>query len=290
MNTLKLQEQFQRGSMDYPLEYYYVDHDHARYDMPCHWHHEHEILHVLSGVFRITLEGQEFVLRKGDIVFIATGKLHGGIPESCVYECVVFDMSLLLKCNDECRKLIWNVLHRWVRVDPIFPSGSDIAAKTLVPMFQALRTHSTGASLITLGCLYMFLGTVYQYGAYQRFGEAGDLESKRTIQLRTVFEKIERDYVLPLTLADLAETVHMSPKYFCRFFKDATHSTPMTYLCCYRVETACYLMASSEKNVTEIAMAVGFSDVNYFIRSFKKIKGVTPKRYMQLLSVETPFT
>lgn len=289
MNTLKLQEQCQRGSADYPLEYYYVDRHHARYDMPCHWHHEHEILRVLSGVFRITLEGQEYVLRKGDAVFIATGRLHSGTPENCVYECVVFDMSLLLKCNDECRKLIWNVLHRRVRVDPVFPGGSDIAVQTLAPMFQALRARGAGAPLITLGCLYTFLGAVYQSGAYQRFGEAGDLESKRTAQLRTVFEKIERDYALPLTLAGLAETVHMSPKYFCRFFKDATHSTPIHYLCRYRIETACYLMAASEQNVTEIAMAVGFSDVNYFIRSFKKIKGVTPKRYMQLLSMEAPF-
>ncbi len=289
MSTLKLQEQFQRGSIDYPLEYYYVDHEHARYEMPYHWHNEHEILHVLSGVFRMTLEGQESVLQKGDIVFIAPGRLHGGTPESCVYECVVFDMSLLLNCSDQCRKLIWNVLHRWVCIDPIFPNGSEIAGQTLIPMFQALRTQSAGASLITLGGLYMFLGTVYQQGAYQRLEEAGDLESKRTVQLRTVFEKIERDYVLPLTLADLAETVHMSPKYFCRFFKEATHRTPMNYLCGFRVETACCLMASTEKNVTEIAMDVGFSDVNYFIRSFKKIKGVTPKKYMRLLSIEAPF-
>ena len=46
-------------------------------------------------------------------------------------------------------------------------------------------------------------------------------------------------------------------------------------------------MAVTSKNVTEIAFEVGFSDVNYFIRTFKKIKGVTPKRYMKMLNAKS---
>lgn len=289
MQTFKLQEQFRRGSADFPLEYYYVDAAHPRYHMPYHWHHEHEMLHVLSGSFELNLEGQDILLRTGDVAFVAPGRLHGGLPLNCVYECVVFDMGLLLKCDDAGRKLIWNVLNRRVSIDPIFLAGSDMAAQTLVPMFQALRTGSVGATLMTLGCLYMFLGKVYRAGAYrQDAGEEGD-ENKRTAVLAAVFEKIERDYARPLSLRDLAAAAHLSPKYFCRLFKEVTHSTPIGYLLSYRIETACAMLASTDKNVTQIALDIGFSDVNYFIRAFKKQKGVTPKKYMQLMSMDAPF-
>ena len=60
----------------------------------------------------------------------------------------------------------------------------------------------------------------------------------------------------------------------------------MNYLNYYRIELACHAMAVTRKNVTEIAFEVGFSDVNYFIRTFKKIKGVTPKRYMKMLNAK----
>lgn len=286
MTLLKLHEQIQRGSLDFPLDYHYVDRYHSRYEMPYHWHNEHEILHVLSGTFHLQMEEKESVLHEGDILFVAPGKLHGGVPENCVYECVVFDMRLLLKCTDECRKWIWDVLHRQVCVNPIFLKGDSITQQTLLPMFDALRSQSAGASLITLGCLYLFLGMIYKNGAYSRFSADIPLQNKRPVQMKTVFEKIEKEYAEPLTLSDLAATVHMSPKYFCRIFKEATHCTPMNYLNYYRIELACHAMAVTRKNVTEIAFEVGFSDVNYFIRTFKKIKGVTPKRYMKMLNAK----
>ena len=55
----------------------------------------------------------------------------------------------------------------------------------------------------------------------------------------------------------------------------------MDYLCFYRIEMACYEMAATERNATEIAMDVGFSNLNYFIRMFRRYKGVTPGQYLK---------
>ncbi len=280
MPSVLYHESKQRGSLDFPLDYHYVDERHSHYEMPYHWHEEFEILHVLKGTFTLSIDEEQHVLLAGDFAFIGAGLLHGGMPNDCVYECVVFDMRLLLKSNDHCKQCIGDILHGHIVVTPHFSAGHKVTRHTLPPMFDALRTTAEGYSLITLGCLFHFVGEVYKFAAYKRQAASQGREAKKTLKLKKVFEIIESEYMHPLTLAHLSSTTGMTPKYFCRFFKQATHRSPMDYVSYYRVEMACYEMASTEKNVTEIAMDMGYSDVNYFIRTFRKYKGMTPGQYL----------
>ena len=249
--------------------------------MPYHWHEEFEILHVLSGTLELTLDEMPYTLQAGDVAFIGAGSLHAGLPQGCRYECIVFDMRLLLKSNDHCKQLIGDVLNGGMQIQPHFPCDHKVIRHTIPPMFDALREQCDGYALITLGCLFQFLGEVYKFGAYKRLEQPGASEAKKILQLKKVFELIEESYASELTLSQLAATVHMTPKYFCRFFKETTHRTPMDYLCFYRIEMACYEMAATDRNATEIAMDVGFSNLNYFIRMFRRYKGVTPGQYLK---------
>ena len=103
------------------------------------------------------------------------------------------------------------------------------------------------------------------------------------LKLKKVFEIIEKRYAYPLPLATLAAAVGLTPKYLCRFFREATHRTPTDYVAYYRVEMACYALAATDHSVTEIALDSGFADLNYFIRCFRKYKGVTPGAYRKVL-------
>ena len=73
--------------------------------------------------------------------------------------------------------------------------------------------------------------------------------------------------------------ISMSPKYFCRFFSEMTHQTPMDYLNRQRIEQACYELSTTGDSITDIAYRNGFNDLSYFIRTFKKYKGTTPGKY-----------
>ena len=281
MRSLQYHESKQRGSPDFPLDYHDIDQRHARYEMPYHWHEEFEILQVRSGTFFLTLDDVPYTLRAGDVAFIAAGRVHGGVPQACRYECVVFDLRLLLKSDDSCKAVIGDVINGRMLVQPYFQREDPVVRDTIPRLCSALNERYSGFSLVTRGCLFQFLGEVCRRGAYQISDEPGG--SKRVFQLKRVFELIEGNYASTLTLAQLSASVHMTPKYFCRFFKEATHRTPMEYLCYYRIEMACYEMAATEKNATEIAMDAGFSNLNYFIRMFKKYKGVTPGQYLNRL-------
>ena len=120
MRSLRDRESMQRGSPDYPLDYYLIDRNHPRYEMPYHWHAETELLHVISGQFSMTIDEETFLLAAGDAVYIAPGRLHGGKPENCVYECIVFDMHQLMKTNAFCRPLMTDIESRRVDIFPCF--------------------------------------------------------------------------------------------------------------------------------------------------------------------------
>ena len=280
MRSLRDHESLQRGSPDFPLEDYFIDRNHPRYEMPYHWHAEMELLHVISGRFFLTIDEESFSLAAGDTVYIAPGRLHGGKPEQCVYACIVFDAHQLLKTNAFCRPLITDVESRRVDILPRFPAMDQELRPTLEQLFEAVRQRQEGWALTTVGCLFAFLGGAFRLGAYRLNAAPPDRESRNVLKLKTVFELMESRLDNPPTLRELSASIGMSPKYFCRFFKLATHQTPMEYLGYYRIEQACLEMATTDKNVTEIALDLGYSELNYFIRCFKKHKGVTPKKYM----------
>ena len=188
-------------------------------------------------------------------------------------------MRLLLKSNDHCKRQIADILNLELTVQPYFASDDRVIRHTIPPLFDALRAQCSGYELITLGCLFQFLGEVYKHGAYTLSREQPTLTANKVMKLRRVFEMIETEYAHPITLDQMADTLHMSPKYFCRFFKEATHRTPMEYLTYYRVEVAAHEIVSTDKSLMEVALDAGFSSLNYFIRTFKRWKGVTPGQY-----------
>lgn len=274
-------ENEQRGTIDFPFEFYHVDQHYPRYVMNYHWHIEYEFIRILSGGFQANLDGQEVIADQGDILFIGSGTLHSGIPHNCVYECLVFDMNTFLKHNPSCKKLIQSIVDHSLLVYRHFKADNRPIHDIVWNIFEAMSRKPEGYELTVFGEIYHFLGVVYAGHYYYHDTEAPQTrrEFKRVKQLKSVLELIEKNYASPLTLEDMADAVHMSPKYFCRFFAEMTHQRPMDYLNRHRIEHACYALSSTDDSVTEIAYACGFNDLSYFIKTFKKYKGVTPGKY-----------
>ena len=85
-----------------------------------------------------------------------------------------------------------------------------------------------------------------------------------------------------ITLDDVARHVGMNRTSFCIFFKKVSGKTFVTYLNEYRIELACRLLKQQKVSVAEICYQVGFNNVPYFNRVFKKMKGVSPSEYVFL--------
>jgi YesN/AraC family two-component response regulator len=97
--------------------------------------------------------------------------------------------------------------------------------------------------------------------------------------VRRAMAYVHEHYAEPLTRDDLAQHLNMNSDYLTHCFRTEVGMTPITYLNRYRVNKARVLLAESDMNVTEVAMAVGFSDSSYFGRVFRRQVGVSPDAY-----------
>ncbi len=104
--------------------------------------------------------------------------------------------------------------------------------------------------------------------------------SERSVsQVETAKEYIRDNYSKDISLDDVSRRVNISPYYFSKIFKEETGEGFVEYLTGVRMEKAKELLSTTECSMKEICSMVGYSDPNYFSRSFKKNVGVTPTEY-----------
>ena len=80
-----------------------------------------------------------------------------------------------------------------------------------------------------------------------------------------------------ITLGEVAAEANLTKEAFCRFFKLRTRKTFTDYLLHLRINEAQQLLQETELGISEIAYRVGFENLSYFNRSFKRIAGNTPR-------------
>lgn len=98
-------------------------------------------------------------------------------------------------------------------------------------------------------------------------------------RLAKALNYIEQHYAEPIRLGDIAYETGLAEAEFCRFFKKMTGITLTLYLNNFRVACAIRMMQQGNDHITEIAYACGFTSDTYFVRVFKRLKGISPGQY-----------
>lgn len=92
---------------------------------------------------------------------------------------------------------------------------------------------------------------------------------------------VSKNYAKHIELSDLAERVHLNRSYISTLFKKETGELLSDYILKVRIDKACHLLKFSNLNITSISEHTGFTDITYFSRMFKKLKGITPSAFRE---------
>lgn len=246
--------------------------------MSCaHYHNKHELYYLEKGRTKYFIGSKIFVLRPGDIVFVPKGVFH----QTDSYGTGINVERFLLSFDDdfvgeEYKKYIdelKNDNHVRFKRDMMYKIG-EIFRKIEHEDFM----HSKGYSEMESIYLKELLILISRHRICD--DSVGLSPSYSIIQDAATY--ISNNYDSDLSLGFLAEKFAMSPSHFSKQFKSVTGIGLNEYINISRISVAEKLLIKTDMPITDIATRCGFNDSNYFAAVFKKLKGITPKKYSGL--------
>ena len=275
------QEKIQRWMVLFPIQYYLNNTVDPRYDLPVMWHTEFELIHVISGTYNIFVRDHEAALEKDDVCFIPSKVLHGDAERkgAALYESVVFDMDMLRLRSYYPDDFISSVVSESVIFDSVIPHTNTKILSIVRGLFEAMKTQGEGFEFVVTASLFLLFGEIKSQRLYIQRKSLSASRLRQEEQMEAVISFIKKKFSEDISLEDMAATAHLSPKYFCRLFKDTTGRSPIEYLNWFRVNMACTHLRDGQDKLSDIAYSCGFNDFSYFIKIFRRYKGITPLKY-----------
>jgi two-component system, response regulator YesN len=138
-----------------------------------------------------------------------------------------------------------------------------------------------GKTVDSLGCIcrcYDSLRPVEEKETANSGGSLSLTQDSKILKLIRGF--VEENYHKEeLSVNKIAESLFYTSAYICMVFKQATGITLNDYINSVRIQKAKKLLKNFDIKLIDIALAVGYSNDNYFSKVFKKYEGITPTEY-----------
>jgi len=243
-----------------------------------HFHECYTIIFVDKGVGDYSTSKSNFIMAKDTVLILNPYEVHTG-----------------KSVNNK----PWSFLTLYIPVDIMKKADAQNENALLTPFFKENKIHDKelfkmGLAIFpylveqsdfeaTESALMGFLQNLLNKYSHD-FVEETDL-SKRFIIAKKIHDYIHESYDDEVSLSLLSEELHINTYNLIKIFKEYYDLPPHQYLVNLKIEKAKILLLEN-KSCTEVAYLSGFFDQSHFIRHFKKIVGITPKRYAAVTTGE----
>ncbi len=229
-----------------------------------HFHNSVELVYVLEGVLKATLDGEALLVPAGSLLLNSSYTVHSyETPESCYSVIVIIPAGVVPSVRQ--------MMNRQSFAARVFP---DDAAGTFRTLFRMMADHGDKNPLALKGLCYAALGLLIE-----RVGLAEARQSGRAAFLRDVLDYLQQRHTEPLSVQKVADHFGYSRSRFSRIFNEHLGYPLVEYVNSLRCRHAAQLLREGDLPVTEIAMAVGFDSLRTFYRAFQKQYKLTPNRF-----------
>ena len=254
--------------------------------VPLHWHDEMEIIYIKKGHGYVTVDFKQYKVSGCTIVLILPGQLHS-IEQydnlSMEYENIMFNVNMLLPRTEDTSStgFLRPLLNGQITVPSVFsiihPHYAAISS-CFDACDEICKTKPQGYDLFIKGKLYEFFYIL----SNRCRNEKNPRNTKSLDKMKIILKYVETNYMRKITIAEVAASVEFSESHFMRYFKEVMGTSFIDYLREYRLTMAARLLIASDADILNIAEEVGFDNLSYFNRAFKKHYGMTPSQYRKL--------
>lgn len=231
---------------------------------------------IIQGKVTYILEGEQFLLEKGDFLYVKQGVLRTG---SNAPDGPHLKYSAHFYADGRDGGLEVDTLAEFGKYRKVKVRQFDYVKQRFSVLAQHWFGRRKHSGLLCTGIATELLGCFAQETSEERF------VSGKLRLMHEVRDYITSHYREQVCIEDLSRLVDRTPNYVTQSFKETTGMTPIAYLHHVRVYAARDLILNTKMTMGEIAEFLGYCDQAYFNRVFKKIMGCPPS---SVLSVVVP--
>ena len=286
--ALEQKEDVKHGESFFPVQKYITR---LAGDYPVvttHWHEEAELTLITKGDCLYQIDLVDYEVNEGDLVFIPPLMLHSiaqGKSEEIYSETYVFHINFLGgNSTDICSTRYLTPMMNQEYAMPCLITPAHPAYASLRKIFNQIGSlYDEALTGYELALKSLFLQAVFlllQYSTRTTSGDTGTLSDK----LKNVLDYIELHYAENISVSDLAKLCYFSDYHFMRFFKKHMNMTCVEYINNLRLEKAVELFEQGNTEILNVSLSVGFHNLSYFYRAFKKKYRMTPLSFIKKLT------
>ncbi|ANE45258.1 hypothetical protein SY83_01725 [Paenibacillus swuensis] len=252
--------------------------------------YDHELLLLLDGRLTARIHDREFSLSSGELLFIPAGVPHElrvhseealflGVHFDYYDELeIAYDLDIIVderspRVEDFCAEAVMPGCSPW-SASPVLPYSSEILAD-MQRLIREFGSKLPGTPAVCKGLMLQILTGLYR----MQMDQAQALPPNAGERLSVVTSWLEEHYREPCSNQTLARLIHVHEDYMAKLFKQMYGMTPNKYLQFIRHRKAKDLLRHTDLTVEEIGRDVGYEDLHYFSRTFRKWEGVSPRGY-----------
>ena len=263
------------GDLNFGAEVLWV----SRVKLPAKWGtkpHHHEFYHftyVVSGSGVWKVDGEEFRASAGDCINVPPHIAHSMELDDGPGE--IIEIKYTISKSAIAREVREN--------EKVFP-GNALMKELTFAIYDYGRQRTVEARQAGNSCM---VAMIYQIakctGRADAFEESGTFINTESFSpsTRMTIRYIDSNYMNDISLETVSAATGYSRNYICTVFRKDCGFTVSTYLNYIRVFHAAEMITYGDYTLQQICTAVGFNDLSYFTKIFRKIVGVPPGQYRQ---------
>lgn len=247
---------------------------------------ENVLLLVQEGTLHISQNGVDYTLGPKEFLLLRGGEEHFGSRPSAgklSYMWVHFTFSEPVSVIS--RKDFSSLVGLTVQAASscyVIPEHGKVSLTQKAPLLFNQLLDLSRQEILYSEKLTDFALSLLMMELSQEFIEMQDkMKNKIPPNMALIMEWIRANYFRPLTVGEIAEEFGYNPNYLSSLFKKSTGLSLVQYINQTRVDISKSLLVSYRLSVKEAAYSCGFTDEKYYMKTFKKLEGMTPAQYKE---------
>lgn len=245
-----------------------------------HYHPEYEIVFVRKGSGKLHIGEHLKNYEEGELVFIGPDLPHTGFGYGVIgeHEEIVVQLREDFLGEEFIQKPELQHIRKLFDRAKQGLSFQGKSRKIVAAKLQKMLTFSHFERLVELLNIFDILATTTEFSVLNAADKRFDFNHKDEDRINKVYEYVEQNYQKNIDIQAVADLANLTVPSFCRYFKKISHITYTDFVNEYRINQACRLLFEN-KPIADICFEVGFNNISHFNKTFKQLKGVSPREY-----------